>query len=133
MNFLKRAALAAAIAWLSIVPPLPAFAGDGACDPAHQVSEAREVAKTALAAGRFTAVVDLTGADLLAFIRAANLQFKTNIPADGQVDEGLVVVVDGRTVFFGFTKGCQVGAVVLPAMPKQVSAPALLPNGQRVI
>ncbi len=129
MRLLALAALAAATAFAH-----PAVAAD--CEIGRQADHARASAADGLKSGRFDAFVDLTGADLLAFIKAADEQFNVGIPDDGHIEEGMVIVVDGGIHFFGFAKGCQEGHVQLPAMPGKTSgpaAPALLPHGLRVI
>ncbi len=123
--------LLAALAAVSALLILPAFADE--CALGSQLDHEREIGAGALASGRFTAFIDLKGDELAAFIKASNAQFSTTIPDDGSIDEGLVINVDGGTIFFGFVKGCQVGTAHLPAMPSKTSAPALLPNGLRAI
>ncbi len=124
MRLLGAAALAAVIGFAC-----PAMAAE--CSDNHQIDHARSVAQEMVKSGRFTSLVDVKGDELKALVKAANAQFGTQIP-DG-LDEILIVQVDGITHLFGFKDGCQTGHVALPAMPNKVSAPALLPHGQRII
>ncbi len=124
MKLLGAAALAAVIGFAC-----PAMAAE--CDAKFQIDHAREMAQGFVKSGQFTSLADLKGAEMKAFIKAANEQFGTQIP-DG-IEELLLVQVNGVVHVFGFVGGCQTGHVALPAMPNKVSAPALLPHGQRII
>ncbi len=128
MKLLGAAALAAAIAF-----SCPAFAAE--CSPEKQIDHAKAVAKDALAEGKFSGLLDLTGADVAKFIQASNSQFGTRIPETG-IEEILVISVQGKVVAFGFIDGCQVGYVVIPAIPvtgKTAVRPGLQPHGLRLI
>jgi hypothetical protein len=54
---------------------------------------------------------------LVAFAKAANEQLAAQIPDIG-IDNLLVISVHGRVVVYAYRAGCQVGFVVLRAMPK---------------
>ena len=110
-----RALATTALVLISLVLPVAAKASD--CGNAESLDQAREVSKAKVASNEFSSVVEFSGAELAAFVKAANEQLAAQIPDTG-IDNLLALSVHGRVVVYAYRAGCQVGFVVLRAMPK---------------